>query len=98
VPGPFLPSINQSYQVGIWALEHVLTVSALLRFARLCGSRRGILTAAGRGEWQAVQVASVGAIAGLTSRYAVGTGLGTIAKVGVLRGNRSPSNGRPLAF
>jgi hypothetical protein len=83
VPGPFLPSINQSYQVGIWALEHVLTVSALLRFAPLCGSRRGILTAAGRGEWLGgTGRASVGAIADLTSRYAVGTGLGTIAKVG----------------
>jgi hypothetical protein len=59
VPDPFLPSINQSFQIGTWALEHVFTISALLRFARLCGSWRGILTAAGRGEWQAVQVARV---------------------------------------
>jgi hypothetical protein len=44
--------------IGIWALEHVFTVSALLRFARPCGSRRGILTAGGA-ENRAVQVSRV---------------------------------------
>jgi hypothetical protein len=43
---------------------------------------RGIPTASGTGEWQPVQVARAGAGAGLTSRYAVGTELGTIATFG----------------
>jgi hypothetical protein len=41
-------SISACYQsiasVGIWRLEHVFAVSALLRFAPICACGRGILT------------------------------------------------------
>jgi hypothetical protein len=65
-------SISAFYQsivsIGIWRLEHVFALSPLPGFAWLCGTRRGILTApgrgewlaVGRGEWQAVQVAGAG--------------------------------------